>query len=83
MPLTQDERALHRLAQERIQLGGLPRLSPKFVWAGTGENKPCDLCGKTIESKEVEYEVLNATEQTFRFHLRCHAIWQLALPIET
>jgi hypothetical protein len=80
MPLRQDERALYSLAQKRIMTGALPYLTPKRVWAGSGAGEPCSLCGKDIELKEVEYEIEEANGRTLRFHLRCHAIWQLALP---
>jgi hypothetical protein len=79
MPLTPDERALHTLARERIQKGELPDQAPKSSWAGNGGGDPCALCGKRIGRQEVKYEVQDSADRVFLFHLRCHAIWQLAL----
>lgn len=80
MPLTQDERALYSSAQKGVELGTLPRVAPRFIWAGRGSGGPCSLCAKPLEAGEIEYEVQDGPDQAFRFHLRCHAIWQLALP---
>jgi hypothetical protein len=80
MPLTQDERALFVGALERIRTGELPGERPESVWAGHGGGDPCALCGKHIGSNDVEYEVKDSADRVFLFHLRCHAIWQLALP---
>ena len=79
MPLTQEERALYARALERVQTGELPADLPKSVWAGNGGGDPCVLCGKYIRHDEVEYEVQDNVERVFLFHLRCNAIWQLAL----
>lgn len=80
MPLTQDERALYSSAQKGVELGTLPRVAPRFIWAGRGGGEPCSLCGKALEPGEIEYELQDSANHAFRFHLRCHAIWQLALP---
>ncbi len=82
MPLTQDERALYARALERIRAGELPDELPKSVWAGMGGGEPCALCGRHVDSNDVEYEVLDSADRVFLFHLRCHALWQLALPPE-
>ena len=79
MPLNPDERALHQLAITRIETGELPRAVPKNLWGGNGEGDPCALCGKRINQDELEYEVQDAADRVFHFHLRCHAIWQLAM----
>lgn len=79
MPLTQDERGLHTMAIEGIRTGGLPNKLPKATWAGNGSGQPCALCQKRIERSDVEYEVQDVEDRVFLFHLRCHAIWQLAL----
>ena len=80
MPLTQDERALHAFAIKRIQAGELPDQAPKAIWGGNGGGDPCALCGKPITPKDVEYEMQDPVDRVFLFHIRCHALWQLALP---
>jgi hypothetical protein len=79
MPLTHDERVLHGIAVERIRTGELPDHAPKQVWGGNGGGDPCALCGRRIGRSELEYELLDGADRVFLFHLRCHAIWQLAL----
>ena len=78
MPLTEEERALFALARERIIQGILPDTVPRSVWAGAGSRSKCSLCGETIEPEQVEYELKGSARAVFRFHVRCHAIWQLA-----
>jgi hypothetical protein len=73
-----DERALLILATKRIQTGDLPGQAPNAIWAGKGDDHPCALCGKCIPCNEVEYEMRDTVDRVFRFHLRCHGIWQLA-----
>ena len=79
MPFTHDERVLYGMAIERIRSGELPDDAPKQVWSGKGAGDPCALCGKRIGRRELEYELLDGANRVFLFHLRCHAIWQLAL----
>lgn len=79
MPLTLDERALHTLAKERISTGALPRAVGESIWAGPGTGRVCVLCNKPIGSEQIEYEIQQLGGPSFRFHIRCHAIWQLAL----
>jgi hypothetical protein len=76
--LTENERALFALARERITQGILPGAVPPSVWAGAGSQSKCSLCGETIEPVQVEYELKGSAGAMFHFHLRCHAIWQLA-----
>jgi hypothetical protein len=81
MPLTQHELELKKIALERIRRGLLPDAVPKSIWAGQGTGKACALCDGTVVQSEMEYE-LNAarddgTQTIIRFHLRCHALWQL------
>lgn len=80
MPFMHDERALHTLAIERLKKGELPGQQPESIWAGNGTDALCALCGERIGGNQVEYEIRDATDRVFVFHLRCHAIWQLALP---
>jgi hypothetical protein len=78
MPLTENERALFALARERITQRRLPRNVPASVWAGSGTGATCSLCDQTIQRDQVEYELTGDRGMTFHFHMRCHAIWQLA-----
>jgi hypothetical protein len=79
MPLTDREKALFAVARERISEGSLPGAPPASVAAGSGIRETCSLCGGTIEPEDIEYEFIGGSDQVqFRFHMRCHAIWQLA-----
>jgi hypothetical protein len=78
MPLTEHERALFALARKLIANGSLPRTVPGSVWAGSGTGATCSLCELTIEPEQVEYELAGDGGATFHFHIRCHALWQLA-----
>jgi hypothetical protein len=81
MPLTQHELELQAAAVDLIRRELLPSEVPKSIWAFQGTGKLCSLCRKPIDPLEMEYEleapVGGGTTSTFRFHLRCHAIWQL------
>ena len=79
MPFTQDERVLYARALERVRTGELPGELPKSVWTGNGAGDSCALCGKELRSNDVEYEFQDSLQRTFLFHLRCHAIWELAV----
>ena len=78
MPLTGKEKALFALARDRITQGRLPHTVPGSVWAGAGSRDKCSLCEQTIEPDQVEYELSGNGGAMIRFHMRCHAIWQLA-----
>ncbi len=81
MPLTQHELELKKTALDLIRRQLLPAEVPRFVWAGPGTGEPCSLCARVVDPLDMEYEfkapVGDGTESTFRFHLRCHALWQL------
>ncbi len=82
MPFTQHELELRKLAVDRIASRLLPSAIPEHLWAGQGTGLPCSLCDQPIRSDEIEYEFespVSGAEKTYRFHLRCHAMWQLAL----
>lgn len=83
MPLTQHELELKKMARERIRRRLLPAEAPKTIWAGPGTGQVCSLCDRAVESTETEYELNghrdDGTESIIRFHLRCHALWQLEL----
>jgi len=80
MPLTDWEKTLFARAREYVATGRLPRTVPVSLWAGPGSGTAkCSLCAKTIEPEHIEYELPRGPDGTqARFHLRCHAIWQLA-----
>jgi len=53
-----------------------PRENPK-IYAGRGENQPCDCCGRSVGSTDVLYEIEVPCERTrsLAMHLRCFDIW--------
>jgi DNA repair exonuclease SbcCD ATPase subunit len=79
MSLKQHELELKRKALERIRQELLPAEIPKAIWAGLGTGEPCSLCDRPVDPTEVEYEInaQGGIQSTLRFHLRCHALWQL------
>ena len=71
---------LRRIARDRIAKGELPGvLRPLRTWGGHGSGQPCDLCGRTIRTDEMGYEVEYAgnSAQALRFHVICESIWTL------
>jgi hypothetical protein len=41
--------------------------------------RACDAtCEETVQPEQIEYEFTVENEGTWWFHIRCHAIWQLA-----
>jgi len=78
MPLTEPEKALFALARQHIANGSLPRAVPRSVWAGSATGATCSLCELAIEPNQIGYEFTGNDGVTYHFHMRCHAIWQLA-----
>ena len=78
MPLTNQEKALFALARQYVATGRLPRTLPASVWAEPGTRDTCSLCQQPIEPAQVEYELVGHGGETVHFHMRCHAIWELA-----
>jgi hypothetical protein len=81
---------LRRTARECLESGRLPRMHSQCIWGGYGRGDVCSLCGEPIGSTEVEFEVPEPEDVTvhddyghtapgtaFRFHIACHAVWQL------
>jgi hypothetical protein len=71
---------LQRTARECLASGRLPRMNSHCIWGGYGRGDVCSLCGEPIRSTEVEFEVPEAPEHAagaFKFHITCHAAWQL------
>jgi hypothetical protein len=78
--LTRLESELRARARELIRCGQLPDRAPAGLWAGPGGGLPCTLCGTEVSATEIEYEAemrTGITAQILRFHLVCHAAWQL------
>lgn len=79
MTLTAKEMELHAMARELIGSGTLPREVKRALWAGSGSGSACALCQLPVLPEQVEYEVQDRSERSFGFHVRCHALWLLAL----
>jgi hypothetical protein len=74
------ELLLHHTAREGLATGRLPRLHSQCIWGGYGRGDICSLCGEPIRASEVEFELAEraaGTGTALRFHITCHAIWQL------
>jgi hypothetical protein len=60
--------------RRRVDEGELPRDRPPKLWVSFGSGEPCAACDSAISPaqgmNEVEWE-----ETTYRFHIRCHALW--------
>jgi hypothetical protein len=77
MPLTDWEKTIYALARERISTGRLPNTPPATLAAGSGSGEKCSLCEGIIKPEDIEYEFSGPAGVQFRFHFRCHTIWQL------
>lgn len=78
MPHPIDALELRRMADAKLQDGRLPSSPPEVVLAGPGSGSTCALCAQVITSEDVEYECEQSSGQIC-LHVRCHAIWQLAV----
>jgi hypothetical protein len=76
MPLTALEAELRSKIRALMESGELPREVPAQLWGGYGSEALCSACGKSIGSKDLEFEYENGTK-TLRFHRLCHGLWQL------
>ena len=68
------------LAAIRARLAGgiLPsRQKDQKIYAGYGEDQPCDCCGRPIGSNDVLYEIEVPGEcaKSLAMHLPCFEIW--------
>jgi hypothetical protein len=63
----------------KLDIGDLPRIGPKKMWASFGNNNSCDGCGKPILKTDIEYEFNLGDKQTCRFHISCAGLWQAEL----
>jgi hypothetical protein len=61
----------------RLDEGILPsRQENQKIYAGYGEDQPCDCCGRSIGCSDVLYEVEVASEcKSLAMHLPCFDIW--------
>lgn len=72
------EEDLRSIARQLISDGRLPVIFSENLFGGYGSGLPCCLCEQPIERKHVEYEVTDPRNgRAFRFHLVCHAAWEL------
>lgn len=66
-----------RQARLREHLGGLPKCRATRINAGYGDGKQCEVCGETLESTDVEYELyFFEDDRSVRMHLRCYGLWE-------
>jgi hypothetical protein len=74
---TQERQVLVHL---RIELGELPEPIERVrLWAGSGSQRPCEICGETIAASDVEYE-LDVDERTLVLCVPCYLIWRANPP---
>ena len=79
------ELCLQRTARDCLASGRLPRLHSQCIWGGYGRGDVCSLCAQPIRSNEVEFEVPEdaaAGALAFRFHITCHAAWQIECALD-
>jgi hypothetical protein len=77
MSVPSDADVLARI-QARLAEGILPsRQENQKIYAGYGEDQPCDCCGRSISGTDVLYEVEVPSEctQSLAMHLPCFDIW--------
>jgi hypothetical protein len=78
-----DEIGLRRKAREAVRAGRVPAGAPEQMWGGPGSGNPCVICGLFLRHDEPELELQFAGEgddrepDTYRFHVRCMAAWEL------
>jgi hypothetical protein len=62
--------------------GKLPQQRPERMWGGPGSGASCAICGKTIGTEEVEFELQFVSDggsgpASYHVHARCFAAWEL------
>ena len=72
---------LRRLVQSKIAKGRLPTLRLGEVVASYGGNDLCEVCDRQIGYHQVLYEVELSGWPMLRFHLACHAAWQMEVTL--
>jgi hypothetical protein len=66
------------LIPDKLTRGLLPTVKPLKTFAGLGNGRPCDGCGRSITATDLEYELEFADERIVRLHKDCLAIWHHA-----
>jgi hypothetical protein len=71
-----DECVLRAPAREAIKTGNLPAQRPERMWGGPGTGASCAVCGKTIGTVEIEFELQFASDvgcgaANYMVHARC------------
>lgn len=69
------------LIPDKLARGLLPTIKALKTFAGLGNGRPCDGCGRSIAPTEVEYELEFAEERIVLLHKDCLAIWNAATGI--
>lgn len=77
-----DESVLPAGAADAMKTGKLPERRPERIWGGPGSGASCAICGKTIGTGEVEFELQFASDGSsgtanYHVHARCFAAWEL------
>jgi hypothetical protein len=66
------------LSFERRGVTASPVQRPARTWAGRGTGAECSLCGASIASDEIEYEVempAGSPRRSSHFHFACYRSW--------
>ncbi|MHB8813399.1 MAG: hypothetical protein ACYDAE_09030 [Steroidobacteraceae bacterium] len=77
-----DEKELRARAREAMKTAQLPERRPERMWGGPGGGALCAVCGKTVGSEDMEFElqfssVENPGASNYHVHVRCFAAWEL------
>jgi len=65
--------------EEQSELRTLPYQEPLRTWASRGTGALCNLCGRIIEARDIEYEVELApagNPRGLHFHFNCYRAWE-------
>jgi len=73
-----DESGLRAGAGDAVKPGKLPDRRPERMWGGPGSGGSCAICGKTIGTEEVEFELQFVSDGgsgtvSYQVHARCFA----------
>jgi hypothetical protein len=73
---------LRSRVQESLRTGRLPSRSPTRMWGGHGSGARCMICGDSVTSDELEYELEFApleeghSSTNRHVHIRCFSAWE-------